>query len=80
MNFDSCGEHDLLGGRQALFIGERFQEEFGCLPDIGKGLLDGRALRLAALQFRAPRVATMLVLFNHHADLAHHRFILSLRL
>ena len=49
MNYDSCGEDYLMGGSQALFIGERFQEEFGRLPDIGEGLLG-----LTALQFRAP--------------------------
>jgi len=29
MNFDGRGQDDLLRGSQALFIGERFQEEFG---------------------------------------------------
>ena len=74
MNFNGRGEHDLLLGSLALFIGERFQEKLGCLADIDERLLDSRSLRLAALQFRAPRIATTLVLFNHHADFSHHRY------
>ena len=69
MNFDGCGEDDLVGGSQAFFIGQCFQKKFGCLSDTNKRFLNGRSLRLAALQFRAPRIATMLVLFNNHADL-----------
>lgn len=77
MNFDSGGEHDLMGRRQALFIGKRFEEEFCGLSNIRQRLFDGCALRLAPLQLRAPCVAAMLVLFNHHADLAHHPVSLS---
>jgi hypothetical protein len=46
MNFNGRGQHDLLRGSQALFIGERLQEELGCIPDIDKRLLDRHALVL----------------------------------
>ena len=77
MNFNCCSEYDLVGGSDTFFIGQRFQEELNSLPDIDQRLFDRCTLRLAALQFRAPCVATMLVLFDHHAHFAHHRFILS---
>ena len=77
MNFNCSGENYLVGRGQALVIGERFQEEFGSLADVGEGLLDRRTLRLAALEFRTPSVASMLVLFDHHTHLAHHHPILS---
>lgn len=72
MNFDCGRKHDLMGRGQAFFVGERFQVEFGGLADVGKGLFDCRALGLTTLQFRAPCVAAVLVLFNYHADSAGH--------
>ena len=78
MNFDCGGEHDLMVRSQALLVGERFQVQFGCLPNVGKGLLDGGTLGLAALQFWTPCVTALVVLFDHHANFARHAIILSL--
>lgn len=41
MNFDSSSEHNLVRGSFSLFIGESFEEEFCCLPDIDQSLFDG---------------------------------------
>ena len=76
MNFD-CGGKDLPAQRRrAFFSGQGFQEEINGLADIGEGLLDCLAFRLAAFQFRAPSVAAVLVLFDYDADLACHHLIL----
>lgn len=53
--------------------GQSFQEEFDCLTDIGKSLLDRLSLRLASLQLRAPSVTSVLVLFDYNTDLARHQ-------
>ena len=54
------------------------QKEFDCLADVDKCLLNRLALRLAPLQFWAPRVAALLVLFYYDANLARHQpFILA---
>lgn len=64
----STKEHRLRSGSgQALLIGECFQDELARLPDIDKTLLVRRSLKMATLQFRALRVATMLLPFDHDA-------------
>ena len=63
MDFDGGGENLLAERGGALVFRKGFQEEFDCLADIGKSLLDRVALRLAPLQFRAPSVTSVLVLF-----------------
>src|SRR5213080_1891082 len=73
MNFDRGGQNLLAQRRRALFISQGLQEEFDCLADIDKCLLDRLALRLAPLQFWAPRVAALLVLFDYDANLARHQ-------
>ena len=77
MNFDGRRQNRLAEGYRALIIGQSFEVKFGGFADIGQGLLNGSALGLAALQFRAPGVAPLLVLFDHDTDLARHCFILS---
>ena len=72
MNFDRGGQNLLAQRGRALFISQSLQEEFDCLADIDKCLLDRLALRLAPLQFWAPRVAALLVLFDYDASLARH--------
>jgi hypothetical protein len=69
MNFDRGGQNLPAQRRRALLIGQRLQKEFDRLTDIDECLLDGLTLRLAPLQFRALRVAAMLVLFDYDADL-----------
>jgi hypothetical protein len=56
MNFDCGGQNLLAQCRRALFISQGLQKEFDCLADIDKRLLNRLALRLAPLQFGAPRV------------------------
>jgi hypothetical protein len=73
MNFDRGGQNLLAQCGRALFISQGLQKELNCLADIDKCLLDGLALRLAPLQFWAPRVATVLVLFDYDANLTRHR-------
>jgi hypothetical protein len=73
MNFDRGGQNLLAQRGRALFISQGLQEEFDCLADIDKCLFDRLALRLAPLQFWAPRVAALLVLFNYDANLARHQ-------
>lgn len=77
MNLDRRGENDLMNRSQALVISERFQKEFGGLADIGKSFFNRGTLRLASLEFRAPCVASVLVLLDHHTDLSCHQLILS---
>ncbi len=73
MNFDRGSQNFLAQRRRALFITQGLQEEFDCLADIGECLLNRLALRLAPLQFWAPRVAALLVLFDYDANLARHQ-------
>ena len=73
MNFDRGGQNLLAQCGRALFISQGLQKELNCLADIDKCLRDGLALRLAPLQFWAPRVATVLVLFDYDANLTRHR-------
>ncbi len=47
MNFDGGGENLPAERRRALVIGQGLQEEFDCLTDIGKSLLDRLSLRLS---------------------------------
>src|SRR5215469_16828659 len=73
MNFDGGGQNLLAQRGRALFISQGLQEEFDCLADIDECLLDRLALRLASLQFGAPRIAALLVLFDYNANLACHQ-------
>lgn len=73
MDFDRGGKNLLAQRRRALFIGQSLQEEFDGLADIGKSLFDRLPLRLAPLQFRAPRVTSVFVLFIYDTDLARHQ-------
>lgn len=73
MNFDCGGENLLAQRSRTLFIGQSLQEEVNRFPDIGEGLLDRLSLRLAALQFWAPCVTSMLVPLDYDTDLARHQ-------
>src|ERR1035438_8880444 len=73
MNFDNGGEDFPAQRSGALFIGQGLQEELDRLTDIGKSLLDGLSLRLESLQFRAPGVTSVLVLFDYDTHLARHQ-------
>ena len=65
MDFDRGSEDLPAQRRRALLIGQGLQEKFDCPTDIGKSLLDRPSLRLAALQFRAPSVTSVLVLLDY---------------
>lgn len=56
---------------------QRFEVELDCFFDVRDGFFKRAALRLASLQFRAPSVKAMLVLFNHYARFTGHRFSVS---
>src|ERR1019366_2614707 len=75
MNFDGGGENLPAERRRALVVGQGLQEEFDCLTDVGKSLLDGLSLRLASLQLRAPGVTSVLVLFDYDTHLARHAIV-----
>ena len=77
MNFNSCSEDYLSQCSGTLIVRERFQEEFDRFPDVGEDLLDGPALRLAPLEFRAPSVTAVLILLNYDTDFARHDLILT---
>ena len=65
MNFDR-GRQNLAAPRcRALFIGQSLQEQLNCLADIGHSLHDRLSLRLATLQFRAPCITPVLILFDY---------------
>lgn len=51
--------------------------QFGGLDDFTDRLLNGRTLRLATLEFGAPRLATLFALLDHHGQLSRHVFRLS---
>lgn len=76
MNFYRGGQNLAAERSRALLIGQGLQEKLNCLADIRERLLDVPPLRLAPLQFRAPGVISVLVLFDHDADLACHTVIL----
>src|SRR5712692_6533435 len=73
MNFDRGGQNLPAQRCRALFISQGLQEELNCLADIDKSLLDGLALRLASLQFWAPCVVAVLILFDYDTNLASHQ-------
>ena len=77
MNFNSCSEDYLSQCSGTLIVRERFQEEFDRFPDVGEDLLNGPALRLAPLEFRAPSVTAVLILLNYDTDFARHDLILT---
>jgi hypothetical protein len=73
MNFDRGGQNLPAQRRRALFVRQGLEKEFDGLADIGKCLFDRLALRLASLQFRAPRITALLVLFDYDANFARHK-------
>jgi len=72
MNFDRCGQDLLTQRRRALLLGQSLQEKLNCFADVGQSLFDRLALRLAALQLRAPCVIPVLILLDHDTDFALH--------
>jgi hypothetical protein len=72
IHVDRGGENFSTEEHVTLFSGESLEVEFNCLFNMGDGFFQGGALRLAALQFRAPRVEAILVLLDYDARLAGH--------
>ena len=70
MNFDRGGQNLPTQRSRAFFLGQGLEEELNGFANIRESLLDRISVRLAALQFRAPGVASVLVLLNYNADLA----------
>lgn len=56
-----------------------FQKQLNGFANIGQSLLDRLSLRLAALQFRTPRVTPVLILFDYDTNLALHQDLLYRR-
>ncbi len=72
MNFERGSENLLTQRRRALFITQGLKEEFDGLTNVGESFLYSSSLGLAPLQFRTPRVTSVFVLFDYHADLPRH--------
>src|SRR5579884_1263323 len=63
IDFNGRRQNLLTQEHVALVRRQRLQVEFNGLADVGQGLFKAGALRLAALQFRAPGVIAVLVFF-----------------